>query len=152
MAKNAITDQMVQKRRDLVETLYRSGVGRATIVRMGAQELGSSANVTLRNIDSDIVLIRKKWKEQAVEIFSEDVSSWWISVALADRRAAQAAGDHRLAYQIAKDIAKMAGVNLSDLTIHHTGDKAETLTWLELMNRERENKHLVPADFEVVGD
>lgn len=135
-------------RRRLVERLYLRGLPVAEIIERCAKDHRRTANE--RNIRNDVAIIRKRWREQAKQIFDDDPSAWFVRTALNDRARAIKEGDLKLAYAIAKDIAKLAGVDLSDFAIEHRLKAEErAMTWLELMAAERERKNLPPADFQV---
>lgn len=145
------TDVQVQKRRQVVELLYQAGMPIDDIV---ATIAGDFESANRRNVESDIHLIRERWREQVRDVFGSDVRSWFVYTALGDRRRAIEGGDLKLAYSIARDLAKLAGVNLSDLTVE-LGARGEggqkVATFLELMQEERRRKQLPPADFVVTA-
>lgn len=141
---------VAQHRRRLVEILYQSGTPIDDIVESLKPQFPSANR---RNIESDIHIIRSRWKEQVRDVFGSDVRSWFVYTALGDRRRAIEAGNLQLAYSISRDLAKLAGVNLADLTVEHSArseDGTKTVTFLELMQEERRRKQLPPADFEVI--
>jgi hypothetical protein len=135
-------------RRRQVERLYLRGRTVDEIVETIAKAFPRSANS--RNVTNDIFLIRKRWRDQAKQIFDNDPSAWFVRTALNDRQRALKDGDLKLAYAIAKDIAKLAGVDLTDFAVEHRAKAEErVMTWLELMAAERQRKNLPPADFQV---
>ena len=139
---------VVTRRRSLVESLYRQGLSTADIADQASKEFPSA---TERNVTNDIYVIRTRWKEQVREVFDNDVRSWFVYIALSDRAAAIKAGDLKLAYNIARDLAKLAGINLTDLVVDHRDRPVEKImTWIELMAAERERKGLPPADYRSV--
>lgn len=144
------TDIQVQKRRQVVELLYQAGTPIDDIV---ATIAGDFESANRRNVENDIHLIRQRWREQVQDVFGSDVRSWFVYTALGDRRRAIEGGDLKLAYSIARDLAKLAGVNLADLTVE-LGARGEgggkIATFLELMQEERRRKQLPPADFVVL--
>jgi len=144
------TEVHVQQRRRAVELLYQSGTQIDDIVATLAGEFESANR---RNVQADIHLIRERWREQVREVFGSDVRSWFVYTALGDRRRAIESGDLKLAYSIARDLAKLAGINLADLTVEF-GARGEggqkVATFLELMQEERRRKQLPPADFVVL--
>lgn len=141
---------VAQQRRQLVEILYQAGTPIDDIVESLKPKFPSANR---RNVESDINIIRTRWRDQVRDVFGSDVRSWFVYTALGDRRRAIEAGDLKLAYSITRDLAKLAGVNLSDLTVEHSArseDGQKTATFLELMQEERRRKQLPPADFEVI--
>lgn len=145
------TQVQAQHRREAVEDLYRRGVHVDGIVD---RLIAKFPTANKRNVEADIHLIRERWREQVRLVFDDDVRSWFVFAALEDRVRAIDAGDLKLAYAIARDIAKLAGVNLADLTVDHRNRAAEdrVLTWVELMAQERARRQLPPADFVVIED
>lgn len=144
------TDVQVQARRRAVELLYQAGTPIDDIVA-GLADKFESAN--RRNVANDIHLIRQRWRDQVQDVFGSDVRSWFVYTALGDRLRAIESGDLKLAYSIARDLAKLAGVNLSDLTVElgARGEGGQKIaTFLELMQEERRRKQLPPADFVVL--
>jgi hypothetical protein len=141
---------VAQARRRVVEVLYQAGTPVDDIVESLKPDFESANR---RNIEADIHIIRTRWKDQVRDVFGSDVRSWFVYTALGDRRRAIEAGNLQLAYSISRDLAKLAGVNLSDLTVEHStrvegGQKVAT--FMELMQEERRRKQLPPADFEVL--
>lgn len=144
------TQAAAHARRRAVEDLYRRGVHVDDIVD---QLLPKFPSANKRNVEGDIHLIRERWREQVRFVFDDDVRSWFVFSALDDRARAIKEGDLKLAYAIARDIAKLAGVNLSDLTVDdRRSDAGRAMSWLELMQAERARKQLPAADFVVVED
>lgn len=144
------TQIQAQQRREAVENLYRRGVHVDGIVDRLLPEFPSANK---RNVEADIHLIRERWREQVRIVFDDDVRSWFVFAALEDRVRAIESGHLKLAYAIARDIAKLAGVNLADLTVEHKNrDEDRLMTWVDLMAQERSRRQLPPADFVVVDD
>lgn len=123
MPGHRVSDIVIADRRSLVESMYLQGNPTAKIVTACRDRFGTSSK---RNVEADIQMIRRRWKKQAEYLFENDVTSWWVQVALNDRRLAIDSGDIRLGYKIGCDIAKLADVNLKgeNLTINIGLDKA----------------------------
>lgn len=134
-------------RRRLVERLYRNGL---TIPEIQIEAAKHFKTANFRNIQSDVAITRAKWRDQAREFFAEEAEPWFVHVALADRVRAIEQGDLKLAYAIAKDLAKMAGVDLAEPTPGGNRAVERFMTWLEFMQAERERKGLPAGDVQVV--
>ena len=160
MARGQGTAVTKAQRFKLVRELYLKGKTKKQIMGTLAERFGKLGQVTQRTVENDISEVLEEFAEEFRRTFAGGPAHWFLKTALEDRARAIKDGDVRLAYQIAKDLAKMAGVKIEDFVIalrHDDGDAGDgPASFQQMLLRERERKGLpattdaVDADYTVL--